>query len=507
MRLRPSVATMNTLRRRWPLIATSALVAFFSGSYILSDGVRNDSRGKTTISLLNPAQVTARLRENEESFLLERGNGVVRYDIAQLPSNNPIEDDRSERIVHVPLVTPEDVQYSTDWLFWGVYDGHGGWSTSAKLRESLIGYVTRELDKIYEPVGPNSPRRLAPAPDLIDKAVERAFVNLDDEIVNKSVERLLAHPNKQSAVEAIPPALSGSCALLAFYDTASRDLRVAVTGDSRAVLGTRVSDGSWKARALTTDQTGSNEDEARRIKAEHPGEEQTAVRRGRVLGIYEPTRAFGDATTKWPREIQHSLARQFFGRSIPRDLRTPPYMTARPEITRTHLEEGQPAFLVLATDGLYEMLSNEQVVSMVVEWMNQKRPASLKTMLSSDKKSESNWIPKWVRGGGAGKRREQKVEDVSANKDAQKQPIRRQSSLPVQITVQDQNAATHLMRNALGGADQESVSMLVSIPSPLSRRYRDDLTVTVVFFGESEADTGKVRVNNEATYIPSKAKL
>lgn len=497
---------MNTLRRRWPLIATSALVAFFSGSYILSEGVRNDSRSKTTISLLNPAQVSARLRESEESFLIERGNGVVRYDMAQLPSNNPIEDDHSERIVHVPLVTPDDQQYATDWLFWGVYDGHGGWSTSTKLREALIGYVTRELDKIYVPAGPNSPRRLAPAPEAIDKAVETAFVDLDDEIVNKSVERLLANPNKQGAVEAIPPALSGSCALLAFYDTASRDLRVAVAGDSRAVLGTRAPDGSWKARALTTDQTGSNEDEARRIKKEHPGEEETAVRRGRVLGIYEPTRAFGDATTKWSREIQHSLARQFFGRTIPRDLRTPPYMTARPEITRTRLEKDQPAFLVLATDGLYEMLSNEQVVSMVVEWINQKRPASLRTMLKQSESSKSGWIPSWV-GGGKNKRSEQRVEDVSANKDAQKQPIRRQSSVPVQISVQDQNAATHLMRNALGGADQESVSMLVSIPSPLSRRYRDDLTVTVVFFGENVEETGKIRVNNEATYVPSKAKL
>ncbi|PRT54093.1 [Pyruvate dehydrogenase [acetyl-transferring]]-phosphatase 1, mitochondrial [Wickerhamiella sorbophila] len=447
------------------------------------------------VSLLNPAQVSARLREHEESFLIERGNGVVRYDIAQLPSNNPIEDDHSERIVQVPLVTPDDQQYSTDWLFWGVYDGHGGWSTSTKLRESLIGYVTRELDKIYTPVAPNSPRRLVPSPEAIDKAVETAFVSLDDEIVNKT-RRRRSHP----------PALSGSCALLAFYDTASRDLRVAVAGDSRAVLGTKEPDGSWKARALTTDQTGSNEEEARRIKKEHPGEEETAVRRGRVLGIYEPTRAFGDATTKWSREIQHSLARQFFGRTIPRDLRTPPYMTARPEITRTRLEKDQLAFLVLATDGLYEMLSNEQVVSMVVEWINQKRPASLRTMLSQTEPSGSKWIPKWV-GGGKNKRSEQKVEDVSANKDAQKQPIRRQSSVPVQISVQDQNAATHLMRNALGGADQESVSMLVSIPSPLSRRYRDDLTVTVVFFGDNVEDTGKIRVNNEATYVPSKAKL
>jgi len=37
------------------------------------------------------------------------------------------------------------------------------------------------------------------------------------------------------------------------------------------------------------------------------------------------------------------------------------------------------------------------------------------------------------------------------------------------------NLATHLIRNALGGAKREQVSVLLSIPAPLSRRYRDDV--------------------------------
>lgn len=473
----------------------------------MRDRVRNESPySKQTVTLMNQAQVSSRLREVEESYFVERSNGVLRYDVSQLPSNNPIEDDHAERIVTVPLVTPEDQEYSTDWLFWGIFDGHGGWSTSAKLREALIPYVTRELNHAYRPVTENAVRRLAPEEDEIDDAITRAFVKLDDDIVNKAAERLLAHPTKQAAIEAIPPALSGSCALLAFYDSASHYLRVALTGDSRAVLGEQQVNGEWTARALTTDQTGSNEAEVYRIRAEHPGENEFSIRRGRVLGIYEPSRAFGDANMKWPRDIQMTLGRQFFGRTVPQYLRTPPYLTAKPVITRTKIDPERPSFLVIASDGLYELLSNEQVVKLVLEWVNKKRPESLKPIWPK-KQESATWVPSWLsRNSPTRPRSDSAVEDISENKEAQKLPIR-QRRAPNDVVVKDENAATHLVRNALGGADQEQVSMLVSIPSPMSRRYRDDLTVTVVFFGQNGQDTGKVRVNFDATHTQVKPKL
>jgi pyruvate dehydrogenase phosphatase len=45
---------------------------------------------------------------------------------------------------------------------------------------------------------------------------------------------------------------------------------------------------------------------------------------------------------------------------------------------------------------------------------------------------------------------------------------------------------------------------LLTLPSPYSRRYRDDLTVEVIFFGDAEQDAnntaaGKVSVNEDAT--------
>ena len=69
--------------------------------------------------------------------------------------------------------------------------------------------------------------------------------------------------------------------------------------------------------------------------------------------------------------------------------------------------------------------------------------------------------------------------------------------------LEDNNVSTHLIRNALSnGGSREQTSMLISIPNPVSRRYRDDLTVTVVFFGKDtkgEDENGTLEVNWNAT--------
>lgn len=79
-----------------------------------------------SLGMMTPEQATQKLRRSEESYLVGRGKGVVRYDVVQLPSNNPIEDDHKEKIVEVPQsVTPAQEGLSnSDWMFWGVFDGH-----------------------------------------------------------------------------------------------------------------------------------------------------------------------------------------------------------------------------------------------------------------------------------------------------------------------------------------------------------------------------------------------
>src|SRR5260370_39140898 len=126
------------------------------------------------------------------------------------------------------------------------------------------------------------------------------------------------------------------------------------------------------------------------MASEHPADEADAViQRGRVLGGLEPTRAFGDARYKWPREVQErcdelhcststklihtSLTQNLLPpntpfRKAPKDLKTPPYVTSEPAVTHRKLDfipdstvtsslnptDGAKStlkFVVLATDG------------------------------------------------------------------------------------------------------------------------------------------------------------
>ncbi|KAL1655307.1 [Pyruvate dehydrogenase [acetyl-transferring]]-phosphatase 1, mitochondrial [Didymella pomorum] len=459
-----------------------------------------DEYGRRVVEMLDPEQATAKLRKNEESWLVGRGAGVVRYDVVQLPSNDPIEDDHAEKIIEVPsnLAATDNGAAASDWMFWGVFDGHSGWVTSAKLRQTLISYVARELNTTYKTALADPAQRI-PTPESIDKAIKSGFVLLDNEIVHESVKKVKQAKTKIAAAELLAPALSGSCALLSFYDSRSKLLRVACTGDSRAVLGRRGANGKWTATPLSEDQTGGTTSEAERLRKEHPGE-PNVVRNGRILGGLEPSRAFGDASYKWSLETNAELKKSYFARSPSSLLKTPPYVTAEPIVTTTKVEPEKGDFVVMATDGLWEMLTNEEVVGLVGQWLdtqgkmnggNLQTQSWLKSWWSSEKQLP---IDQKDNGAGAG----------------QRAPIRQQqwgtkTNLNERFVVEDKNVATHLVRNALGGKDQDQLSALLTLPSPFSRRYRDDLTVEVIFFGEGAAD-GKVTLNKEASAEPQ-AKL
>lgn len=417
--------------------------------------------GWMNVEVLTPEQATQKLRKLEQSFSVNRGQGVTRYDLVQLPSNDPIEDDHAEMIIEVPDWSTAGDGGNSDWMFWGVFDGHSGRATSAALRKSLISYVARELNDAYKSAASNTPSE-----EAIDLAIKTGFNRLDDEIVHTSVEEVFKAGSKTVAAELLQPALSGSCALLSFYDSRSKLLRVACTGDSRAVLGRRSESGKWTAIALSEDQTGRNLKEVDRILKEHPGEDGV-IRNGRVLGRLEPTRAFGDAIYKWNRDTAWKLRAEFFGRSPSPLLQTPPYVTAEPIVTTTKIEPGKEDFLVLATDGLWEMLTNDEVVGLVGQW------------IESQTSVKSSWYFEMVWPKSYGCQNQLLPVEQSNNEgpDGQKRPIRvRQWGIDPEakdrFVVKDKNVATHLVRNALGGTNDEHVCALLMLSAPFSRRYR-----------------------------------
>ncbi|KAI4207198.1 MAG: hypothetical protein LQ346_000692 [Caloplaca aetnensis] len=457
-------------------------------------------------AMLTPDEATSRLRRLEESYNVPRGRGVLRYDIVQLPSNNPIEDDHAEKLIETsPSLTGPDSRINTpttsDWMFWSVFDGHGGWTTSAKLRQVLTSFVARELSSTYKNAL-TDPTLVFPSPASIDEAIKRGFIKCDHEIVHESVTKAQEANTKSAAAAFLGPALSGSCALLSFYDSRSKEFRVACTGDSRAVLGRRNTNGTWTAQPLSEDQTGGTPSEMARLRAEHPGE-PNVVSHGRILGNLEPSRAFGDAHYKWTKDVQDLVKKQWFGRSRLALLKTPPYVTAEPVVTTTKVQPEKGDFVVLATDGLWEMLTNEEVVGLVGRWLEE-NPISEKPATVNP--TSGSWTPSFLGSGSGsgGKGAEGAALPVDRPKEAAGTAGQRSNTIrriqwgiaagDERFVVEDKNAATHLVRNALGGKDRDMVCALLALPSPYSRRYRDDLTVEVIFFGEGEA-CGDVNAN------------
>ena len=334
----------------------------------------------------------------------------------------------------------------------------------------LISFVGRELNAAYKSALAD-PALKFPTPESIDMAIKRGFLKLDYEIIHESVAKVMKNNSKRAAAEVLAPALSGSCALLSFYDSRSKMFRVACTGDSRAVLGRKGPNGKWVATALSEDQTGGTPSEMTRLKAEHPGED-SVVRNGRILGGLEPSRAFGDSLYKWTKEVQDEIKAKWFGRSPPVLLQTPPYVTAEPVITTTKMEPEKGDFVVMATDGLWEMLSNEEVVGLVGQWLEANPQNSTGASNSSN---ASSLLPNVFQS----PLKSLPVEKPSVADqpgDGQRIPIRQTQwdikPSDARFVVEDKNAATHLVRNALGGRDRDMVCALLTLPSPFSRRYR-----------------------------------
>ncbi|KAG8907013.1 hypothetical protein FRB99_005533 [Tulasnella sp. 403] len=504
------------------------------------------------MAYLSKDEAERKLTENAFSTTVPRAgkSGVWRWETAFLASNNPIEDANAQMIVQ-PTEKGGDFwgkkgDTAADLLFFAIMDGHGGFNTSRLLAKTLIPSVALELQTLTQkPTSsastksggqytsflgrlwgwmswasrpePTPTHEFNADPKYVEMAIKTAFSNLDSQIINtpiKAVDELTkgkkaldasgldpASVEYQLTVATLLPALSGSCALMALLDSAHNDLYVACTGDSRAIAGYWDVDsngnGKWRVEVLTEDQTGRNLNEVKRVQSEHPPEEsEYVIQRGRVFGGLEPTRAFGDARYKWPKDFQQRL-RELFDedselaiRRPPGDLKTPPYVIPTPEVTHRKLpisaaqDPNSPStlrFLVMATDGLWDKLSSAEVASLVGEYLNRVSPAGAPPSSQADAVLKSV-LAKTVT--------ETPLAPGIAGVSHSPSPSKDKDYEKESWSFSDKNVATHLIRNALGGADEEGVRQLLSIPAPLSRRYRDDLTVTVVWWEEPAASDG-----------------
>lgn len=367
------------------------------------------------------------------------------------------------------------------WNYWAVMDGHAGRDTAQHLQFDLIPSVSFSLRGL--PIPSSSAE--------IEASIKQSFLHVDKALMDYARRAANWSPAANIAgLAALSPALSGSCALLAMFDSEKSKLRVACTGDSRAVLGRWDSaTQSYTMIPLSVDQTGFNPKEVERLAAEHPDEPDIIdPSSGRLLGI-AVTRAFGDHRWKWDNETIKAAQYKFFGSAPRPGNKTPPYMTAEPEITETDIVSIDPAdprasgrsdFMIMASDGLWDRISSEHAVECVQRWLEARARGN--GSVKQDPQLLANPPDFTPPAGGL---------DAGVTVDPAKGEYVEWKATPEFFAIEDENAAVCLARNMLGGTRRHLFMGLLSVPAgPLARRMIDDTTIMVVFF-DKFAETGK----------------
>ena len=385
------------------------------------------------------------LQRNEAGERVQHHPRVKTFETNFLPSNSPMED----RFV-------VGVSGGLGVALFSVIDGHKGYRCSAHLQKHLLGHIVSSIyacaDLSGEPdlsilmdmdshrhsehreVKDASGNRVAIPPEVMTSCLRDSFRSLDDNISREALEDvktvLKGHSFTAEMKRRVMTAIEGACAIAAVV--LDNDVYVASTGDCRVVLARKVSNKIWKAMPLSVDQNANNPAEVKRLRDEHPGEEQTLIMDGRVLGNLMPFRTFGDCDFKWEGKYLEKIV------SLPLAYRSPPYITAEPVVTHFKLED-EDHFMIIASDGLWERMSNEEVVNVVAQTLtNRFKKSGLLSSLFGGAKEECC----------------------------------------------EENAATNLLWQALGGSE-ERVAALLNVSPQWSRMARDDITIVVVYFKSS----------------------
>lgn len=124
----------------------------------------------------------------------------------------------------------------------------------------------------------------------------------------------------------------------------------------------------------------------------------------------------------------------------------------------------------MATDGLWDRLTNEQAVNLVGTWLQNYSP-SVEAQISSMPPADIGDL-------------EQERANIQREARSRGKP-EPQKAYPAQVaradakhfTVKDNNAATHLVRNALGGSNEDMLRGLLTVPPPYSRNLRQAKTI------------------------------
>ncbi|KAK4703122.1 pyruvate dehydrogenase phosphatase, partial [Phenoliferia sp. Uapishka_3] len=332
----------------------------------------------------------------------------------------------------------------------GVFDGHVGDQASSYAYSVFPSLLASALSSAIR-ASPNSS-------EAISSALSSAFTSFDasigsavlqlfdskpiDEWEEAEVKEVLKENN-----EVVRRAMAGTTALVAFVPKGGKEVWVAGVGDCQGFLGRKVGE-EWTATPLNEEHNGKVKSEVERLNQEHPGESETVVTKGRVLGSIAITRAFGDFPFKFPASFTHRIFQhatppfeRFFKLSVClSNSFTPPYISATPSITHHSLLPGD--IILLASDGLSDS-------GLVGEKLSSERKAKFFKALA--KGDEMEFLEDVAREVGHGI-----LKGVGGNR------------------------ARRVLENVLWGTDRERKAFQLTAELPEGGLLQDDISVVVI---------------------------
>ncbi|XP_047338217.1 probable protein phosphatase 2C 38 [Impatiens glandulifera] len=222
--------------------------------------------------------------------------------------------------------------------FVGVYDGHGGPETSRFVNNNLFLNLKKYTSDQKE---------------ISSDVIRKAFLATEEDFLSIVKRQWLDKPLIASV---------GTCCLVGVISNGL--LYIANAGDSRAVLGKGDKNiGGVMAIQLSTEHNVSIESVRDELRLLNPDDPQIVVQKHkvwRVKGIIQISRSIGDAYLKKAEFNREPLLAKF---RVPKSF-SKPILSADPSIL-VHKLNTSDQFVIFASDGLWEHLSNQEAVDVV----------------------------------------------------------------------------------------------------------------------------------------------
>ena len=239
------------------------------------------------------------------------GNGL-RYALSSMQGWRVEMEDAHSAIVGLPCGLK-------DWSFFAVFDGHAGAKVSAYCSDQLLQSITGNEEFVF----PGDPEFAPPSVESVQKAIKTGFLSIDDKL--RKIPEMMCGDDK-----------SGSTAVCTIVTP--QNVFFANCGDSRAVMS----------------RAGGLHFSTQDHKPFHPLEKERIHNAGgsvmiqRVNGSLAVSRALGDFEYK-----------NVVGKGPCEQLVSP-----EPEIF-VEDRSAQDEFIVLACDGIWDVMSNEELCDFV----------------------------------------------------------------------------------------------------------------------------------------------